>query len=40
MGHSTFRYKERGSIVTALASNGTRIYGISDYRKRGVVIGY
>lgn len=39
-GHVTERYSNRGSIINALYQNESGIYGVSDYRKLGEVIGF
>lgn len=40
LGHKTFRYDERGSVVCAIAQNQTGIYANADYRKAGDVVGF
>ncbi|XP_021706727.1 gamma-glutamyltranspeptidase 1 isoform X1 [Aedes aegypti] len=39
-GHVTKRYRERGSIVCAIAQNNTGIYANADFRKGGDVVGF
>uniref|UniRef100_A0A1B6C3P5 Gamma-glutamyltransferase n=1 Tax=Clastoptera arizonana TaxID=38151 RepID=A0A1B6C3P5_9HEMI len=39
LGHKTKRYRDRGSIVCALARKNEKIYANADYRKAGEVFG-
>lgn len=39
LGHKTNRYRDRGSIVCALAKQGDQIFANADYRKGGEVYG-
>uniref|UniRef100_A0A182PUB7 Gamma-glutamyltransferase n=1 Tax=Anopheles epiroticus TaxID=199890 RepID=A0A182PUB7_9DIPT len=39
-GHHTIRYRERGSIICAIAKNESGIYANADFRKGGDVAGY
>ncbi|XP_058063541.1 glutathione hydrolase 1 proenzyme-like [Anopheles bellator] len=39
-GHQTMRYRERGSIVCAIAKNASGVYGNADFRKGGNVAGF
>ncbi|XP_014274888.1 glutathione hydrolase 1 proenzyme isoform X3 [Halyomorpha halys] len=39
LGHKTNRYNDRGSVVCAIAKNGSIIFGNADFRKGGAVFG-
>lgn len=39
-GHHTMRYRERGSIICAIAQNASGIYANADFRKGGDVAGF
>uniref|UniRef100_T1HMG2 Uncharacterized protein n=4 Tax=Rhodnius prolixus TaxID=13249 RepID=T1HMG2_RHOPR len=39
LGHETHRYRERGSIICAVARDGGKVYGNADFRKGGDVYG-
>lgn len=39
LGHKTSRYKDRGSIICALATKNNKIFANADYRKGGEVYG-
>uniref|UniRef100_A0A182QSP5 Gamma-glutamyltransferase n=1 Tax=Anopheles farauti TaxID=69004 RepID=A0A182QSP5_9DIPT len=39
-GHHTTRYRERGSIVCAIAQNASGVYANADFRKGGDVAGF
>uniref|UniRef100_A0A182N129 Gamma-glutamyltransferase n=1 Tax=Anopheles dirus TaxID=7168 RepID=A0A182N129_9DIPT len=39
-GHETTRYRERGSIVCAIAQNASGVYANADFRKGGDVAGF
>ncbi|XP_052899780.1 glutathione hydrolase 1 proenzyme-like [Anopheles moucheti] len=39
-GHRTTRYRERGSIICAIAQNASGVYANADYRKGGDVAGF
>lgn len=39
LGHKTSRYRDRGSIICALATKNNKIYANADYRKGGEVYG-
>ncbi|XP_049278137.1 glutathione hydrolase 1 proenzyme-like isoform X1 [Anopheles funestus] len=39
-GHQTTRYRERGSIICAIAQNASGVYANADYRKGGDVAGF
>ncbi|XP_050099867.1 glutathione hydrolase 1 proenzyme-like [Anopheles aquasalis] len=39
-GHETVRYRERGSIICAIARNASGVYANADFRKGGDVAGF
>lgn len=39
LGHKTYRYRDRGSIICAVAQDGAKVYANADYRKGGEVYG-
>uniref|UniRef100_A0AAG5DAN6 Gamma-glutamyltransferase n=1 Tax=Anopheles atroparvus TaxID=41427 RepID=A0AAG5DAN6_ANOAO len=39
-GHQTTRYRERGSIICAIAQNSSGVYANADFRKGGDVAGF
>ncbi|XP_053677924.1 glutathione hydrolase 1 proenzyme-like [Anopheles nili] len=39
-GHQTIRYRERGSIICAIAQNASGVYANADFRKGGDVAGF
>lgn len=39
LGHRTTRYRERGSIICAVAKKGNKVFGNADFRKGGEVYG-
>ncbi|XP_058126928.1 glutathione hydrolase 1 proenzyme-like [Anopheles ziemanni] len=39
-GHQTTRYRERGSIICAIAQNASGVYANADFRKGGDVAGF
>uniref|UniRef100_A0A182LRX3 Gamma-glutamyltransferase n=1 Tax=Anopheles culicifacies TaxID=139723 RepID=A0A182LRX3_9DIPT len=39
-GHQTTRYRERGSIICAIAKNASGVYANADFRKGGDVAGF